>query len=62
MGFDIEARLFSEITRKKFSTVELPISYRRRMGGKPKLRPFRDGLRILRVLLVDRFKTSYGNE
>jgi glycosyltransferase involved in cell wall biosynthesis len=62
MGFDIEARLFSEITRKKFSTVELPISYRRRMGGEPKLRPFRDGFRILRVLLVDRFKTSYGNE
>jgi glycosyltransferase involved in cell wall biosynthesis len=62
MGFDIEARLFSEITRKKFSTVELPINYRRRMGGEPKLRPFRDGFRILRVLLVDRFKTSYGNE
>lgn len=62
MGFDVEARLFSEITRKKFSIVELPINYRRRMGGEPKLRPFRDGLRILRVLLADRFKTSDGNE
>jgi hypothetical protein len=31
---------------------QVPIRYRRRFGGQPKLRTFRDGLRHLRLLLV----------
>jgi len=54
-GFELEIRLFSELTRRGFTIAELPIYYRRRIGGHPKLRPLKDGIKIAWILLTGRF-------
>ena len=45
-GFDVEVELNSEVKRKGFEIVQLPIGYRKRFGEK-KLR-VNDGTTILR--------------
>ena len=54
-AFDLEAELFSQLTRKGYSIAELPIYYRRR-ASRPKLRPLRDGFRIGWALITKRFR------
>ena len=54
-GFELEIRLFGELTRRGYSITELPIVYRRRIGGHPKLRPIKDGIKIAWILLAGRF-------
>ena len=54
-AFDLEAELFSQLTRKGYSIAELPIYYRRR-ATRPKLRPLRDGIRIGWALITKRFR------
>ena len=44
-GFEVETELTVETIAKGFRIVEVPITYRKR-GGKTKLNPFKDGLRI----------------
>ena len=56
-GFELEAKLFSEVVKKRYSVAEIPINYRRRTGGPTKLRPLIDGLRIVRTLLKSRFSS-----
>ena len=51
-GFDIEAELNNHINRLGFKILEIPIKYRKRLGKK-KL-AFRDGLKILRRIVIDR--------
>ena len=51
-GFDIEAELNHHIERTGYKIVEVPIKYRKRLGKK-KL-AFRDGLKILRRIIIER--------
>jgi dolichol-phosphate mannosyltransferase len=44
-GFEVETELTVDTLAKGFSIVEVPITYRKR-GGKTKLNPIRDGIRI----------------
>lgn len=53
-AFDLEAELFSQLTRKGYSIAELPINYRRR-AIPSKLRPLRDGIKIGWALIIKRF-------
>jgi hypothetical protein len=41
-----------EAVQQGVSIEQVPIVYRRRLGGQPKLRTFRDGLRHLRLMLA----------
>jgi dolichol-phosphate mannosyltransferase len=50
-GFDIEAELNHHVERSGYRIVELPIRYRKRLGKK-KL-GFRDGLKILRRIIIE---------
>ena len=50
-GFEIEAELTMEFLSRGFTVKETPISYKRRREGKTKLRPIRDGYKILKTLL-----------
>jgi len=50
-GFEIEAELTMEFLSRGYTVKETPISYRRRREGKKKLRPIRDGFRILKTVL-----------
>ncbi len=45
-GFEVETELTVESLSKGFKVVEVPINYRKRVG-KTKLRPFRDGIKIM---------------
>ena len=50
-GFEIEAELTMEFLSRGYTVKETPISYKRRREGKTKLRPIRDGYKILKTLL-----------
>ena len=60
-GFELEVRLFGELTRRGYTIAELPIYYRRRIGGRPKLRPLKDGIKIAWTLLNGRFNRLDDN-
>jgi glycosyltransferase involved in cell wall biosynthesis len=45
-GFELETRLFIQIVKQGFTYEEVPISYRRRIGTRPKLSLTRDGIKI----------------
>jgi len=49
--FEIETEMTVEFLLHDLRVVEVPITYCRRIGGPSKLRPFRDGMRILRSAL-----------
>lgn len=55
-GFDIEAEINHRVERMRYSTVEIPIHYRSRIGKK-KLK-FRHGVTILRRILSESMKLS----
>jgi glycosyltransferase involved in cell wall biosynthesis len=50
-GMEFASEFLVEAMRGGARIDQVPIRYRRRMGGQPKLRTFRDGLRHLRLLL-----------
>lgn len=50
-GFEVEAALFTAACRERLRRLEVPIAYRPRRG-QSKLRPWRDGWRILQTLLI----------
>jgi glycosyltransferase involved in cell wall biosynthesis len=50
-GFDIEALMNIRAARAGLSVAEVPSSELRRLHGKPKLRTFRDGWRILKTII-----------
>ena len=55
-SFDIEPEITAKLARARHKIVEVPISYHPRTKDK-KLRPLREGLRAIRVLLYFRFKS-----
>ncbi len=55
IGFEIEANMFVEITKKGYRIAEVPIFYRRR-PTQAKLGSLKDGLRIGRTLMKKRFR------
>jgi glycosyltransferase involved in cell wall biosynthesis len=51
-GFEIESELASEAVARRLRTVEVPVPYRPRIAGSSsKLQAFRDGLRIVAMIL-----------
>jgi glycosyltransferase involved in cell wall biosynthesis len=54
-AFDLEAEIFSQLTRRGYTIAEIPIDYRRR-SSPPKLRSLRDGTRIGWALITRRFR------
>lgn len=51
-GFEIESELASEAVARRLRTVEVPVPYRPRIAGSSsKLQAFRDGLRIVAMVL-----------
>ncbi len=56
-GFDLEASMLAEITKKSYSIAEVPISYRRR-ATPPKLSSLKDGFKIGWMLLKKRFQRT----
>jgi len=54
-GFQIEAELFAQLSKKGYRIAEVPIHYRRR-EGKAKLSSLKDGFKIAWMLLRRRFK------
>jgi hypothetical protein len=55
-GFDVEVELNSEVERRNFGIVELPIKYRKRIGEK-KLK-ISDGATILKRILLESARYS----
>jgi glycosyltransferase involved in cell wall biosynthesis len=52
-GFEIETELTIQALMREFHIMEVPITYRARpQGGKSKIKPFRDGYRILSTILI----------
>lgn len=56
-GFDFEAELFTQVSKKRYSMAEIPIYYRRRQT-EPKLNSLRDGIKIGWSLIVRRFQSA----
>ncbi len=54
-GFEVEANMFAEITKKGYSIAEVPIHYRRRTTP-PKLNSLKDGFKIGWILLTNKFR------
>lgn len=46
-GFDLEAEIHGRMRVLRIPLVQIPIQWRRRVGGEAKIRSFADGLRIL---------------
>ena len=56
-GFELEAAMFAEITKKSYSISEVPIFYRGR-ATPSKLSPLKDGFKIVWTLLKKRFQRT----
>ena len=56
-GFELEAAMFAEITKKGYSIAEVPIFYRGR-ATPSKLSPLKDGFKIVWTLLKKRFQRT----
>lgn len=61
-GMEFATELLIEATRQGLHIKEVPIQYRRRRGGVPKLRTFRDGWRSLLSMLAHAAQQSNGSE
>lgn len=52
-GFEIETELATEAVARRLRVIEIPVDYHPRIAGTAsKLQPFRDGLRIVRTIVV----------
>jgi glycosyltransferase involved in cell wall biosynthesis len=51
-GMEFASEFLIEAVRHEVAIDQVPIVYRRRLGGQPKLRTFRDGFRHLRLMLA----------
>lgn len=51
-GMEFASEFLIEAVRHEVIIEQVPIVYRRRLGGQPKLRTFRDGFRHLRLMLA----------
>jgi glycosyltransferase involved in cell wall biosynthesis len=55
-GFEVETLLTIRAARAALTVAEVPSLERRRINGHSNLRPVRDGLRIMRTILRERFQ------
>lgn len=55
-GMEFASEMLIKAAQENLRVLEIPIEYRARTGGKPKLEPLRDGLRHMRFMLSYRFK------
>jgi len=56
LGFEIETEMIIRILREKLTSLEVPITCRKRQHGYTKLRSFADGFKILRVIIRTSFE------
>ncbi|MEM4589041.1 MAG: glycosyltransferase family 2 protein [Thermoplasmata archaeon] len=54
-GFELEAEMFSKLSKAGFKIVELPISYKRRKT-EAKLSSIKDGFKIFKTLITERIR------
>lgn len=54
-GFEVETLINVRVAKAGLNIAEVPSIERERMHGVSKLHPFRDGLRVLRTILSERF-------
>ena len=52
-GMEFASEFLIEATRNSLRITEVPIPYRGRSGGEPKLRTFRDGWRHLSLMVTE---------
>lgn len=57
-GFEVETLINIRVGRLGLNVTEVPSFERSRVSGTSNLHPFRDGLRILRVIVSERFSRS----
>lgn len=57
-GFEVEALLSCQVARAGLAVTEVPSFESKRLYGKSNLRPVRDGLRIVRIILLERLRRS----
>ena len=55
-GFEVEALLSCQVARAGLAVTEVPSFESRRMHGTSNLRPLRDGLRIVRIVVRERLR------
>jgi glycosyltransferase involved in cell wall biosynthesis len=59
-GMEFASEFLIEAVQHDVTIEQVPIVYRRRLGGQPKLRTFRDGFRHLRLMLARSRRISRG--
>jgi glycosyltransferase involved in cell wall biosynthesis len=60
-GMEFASEFLIEAASRGLRMTEVPITYRRRLGGVPKLRTWRDGWRHLKLILLRRVRRSGGS-
>jgi glycosyltransferase involved in cell wall biosynthesis len=61
-GFEVEALLSCQVARAGLAVTEVPSFESKRLYGVSNLRPVRDGLRIVRIILRERLRRSRAVE
>ena len=59
-GFELEAEMFSVISKKGYKILEIPINYGTRVDS-PKLNSMNDGWKIFKTLLLCKLQPTYNN-
>jgi glycosyltransferase involved in cell wall biosynthesis len=58
-GFEVETLINMRIARAGLKVAEVPSHEHERLHGVSKLRPFRDGMRVLRTIVQERFSARH---
>jgi glycosyltransferase involved in cell wall biosynthesis len=58
-GFEVETLINMRIARAGLNVAEVPSHEHERLHGVSKLRPFRDGMRVLRTIVQERFSARH---
>ena len=59
-GFEVETLMNIRVAKAALTVTEVPSRERERLHGQSKLNPIRDGLRVLRTILNERFRNTDG--
>jgi glycosyltransferase involved in cell wall biosynthesis len=61
-GFEVETLISVRVSRAGLKVAEVPSFERRRMHGESKLRTVRDGMRVLHIMVRERWRSGPGPE
>jgi glycosyltransferase involved in cell wall biosynthesis len=61
-GFEVETLISVRVSRAGLKVAEVPSFERRRMHGESKLRTLRDGMRVLHIMVRERWRSGPGPE